>query len=183
MKSQAKPATNELPHRIEITLRDVNQLFNTMDASPFHEKDLDHDAEEFLESWVQEFPLDEPVVLVVHLEQSDGSAETQTLIEQAVHNYFAYRARMTQMEFRRMMAEGRQSLFIGLSFLAVCLTVSEALRNRGPESVFGIIREGLTIAGWVAMWHPMEIFLYEWLPVRRRGRVYEKMSRMKVGVD
>jgi len=31
------------------------------------EKDLDSDAEEFILSWVGEFPLDEPVALVVHL--------------------------------------------------------------------------------------------------------------------
>jgi hypothetical protein len=41
-------------------------------------------------------------------------------------------------------------------------------------------RESLTIAGWVAMWRPMEIFLYEWWPLRRRWRVFEKMSHMKV---
>jgi hypothetical protein len=28
----------------------------------------------------------------------------------------------------------------------------------------------------------MEIFLYEWWPLRRRWRVYEKMSSMKVEV-
>jgi len=28
-------------HRIEIYLNDLSQLFNSMDPSPFHEKDLD----------------------------------------------------------------------------------------------------------------------------------------------
>ena len=54
------------PHRIEVNLRDVSQLFNTMDPSPFHEKDLDHDAEEFIVSWAREFPVKEPLVLVLH---------------------------------------------------------------------------------------------------------------------
>ena len=48
-------------HRIELKLRDISQLFNTMDPSPFNEKDLDHDAEEFIVSWAREFPLHEPV--------------------------------------------------------------------------------------------------------------------------
>ena len=50
-------------NRIEVRLRDLGQLFNTMDPSPFHEKDLDHDAEEFIESWAREFPADAPLVL------------------------------------------------------------------------------------------------------------------------
>ena len=56
-----------IPHRVEVNLREVGQLFNTMDHSPFHERDLDHDAEEFILSWVREFPVNDPVVLVVHL--------------------------------------------------------------------------------------------------------------------
>jgi hypothetical protein len=69
-----------------------------------------------------------------------------------------------------------------LCFLAVCLSAAQALGRHGPETLLSILREGLTIAGWVAMWRPMEIFLYEWWPVRRRGKVYQKMSRMKVEV-
>jgi len=44
------------PHTISLKLRDLNQLFNSMDPSPFIEKDLDDDAEEFIVSWAQEFP-------------------------------------------------------------------------------------------------------------------------------
>ena len=42
-------------HHIELNLQDVEQLFNTMDPSLFHEKDLDDDASEFILSWAQEF--------------------------------------------------------------------------------------------------------------------------------
>ena len=45
-----------------------------------------------------------------------------------------------------------------------------------------MLREGLIIAGWVAMWRPMEIFLYEWWPLLRTGQLYEKLSRMRVEV-
>ena len=36
------------PHRIELNLREIGQLFNTMDPATFPEKDLDGDAEEFI---------------------------------------------------------------------------------------------------------------------------------------
>jgi hypothetical protein len=45
-----------------------------------------------------------------------------------------------------------------------------------------LVQESLTIGGWVAMWRPMEIFLYEWWPIQRMGRLYQKMSRMHVEV-
>jgi hypothetical protein len=43
-------------HRIEVFVDRIEQLFNSMDPSPFQERDLDDDAEEFIVSWAQEFP-------------------------------------------------------------------------------------------------------------------------------
>src|SRR6476660_6554611 len=110
-------------HIIEIFVDRIEQLFNSMDPSPFHEKDLDHDAEEFIISWAQEFHRREPVELVVHLQQFPKGQEPKQLIEQAVHHYFAYRARLNQMEFKRLMKQGRMSLAVGLPFLTTCLLI------------------------------------------------------------
>ena len=43
------------PHSISLNLRDLNQLFNSMDPSPFLEKDLDDDAEDFIVGWARSF--------------------------------------------------------------------------------------------------------------------------------
>ena len=152
-----------------------------MDPSPFHERDLDDDAEEFIVGWAREFPRRDPVSLVVHVNQLPAHADAEHLLETAVHNYFAYRAKLNRLEFRYLLKQGRTSLIIGLTFLAVCMITSQLLR-RQEETLSIVIREGLIIAGWVAMWRPMEIFLYEWWPLLRRGRLYEKLSRMRVEV-
>ena len=170
------------PHHIELNLREVGQLFNTMDPAPFPEKDLDGDAEEFILSWVREFPLDEPVVLVVHLAEFPADQEAQPAIEQGVHHYFAYRARLNRMEFRQLLKEGRKSLIIGILFLAACLTAGHAIGGGESGTFRSIAQESLTIAGWVAMWRPMQIYLYDWWPLRRLGKLYRKLSRMKVEV-
>ncbi|MGD0463693.1 MAG: hypothetical protein ABSB74_14500 [Tepidisphaeraceae bacterium] len=169
-------------HRIEIKLRDINQLFNTMDASPFHEKDLDADAEEFIVSWAQEFPLQDPLALVVHVNQESPMQTPDVLVERAVQNYFSYRGSLSRLEFRRLMRDGRLSLLIGLVFLSICLVVAGLLRGTGPETIWRVPREGLTIAGWVAMWRPLQIYLYDWWPVRRRWKIFQKMGQMKVEI-
>ena len=160
----------------------IEQLFNSMDPSPFHEKDLDDDAEEFIVGWAQEFPRRDPVSLVVHVNQLPAREDAQHLLETAVHNYFAYRAKVNRFEFRHLLKEGRTSLIIGLVFLGACLLTSEWLLRKQAGSLSIIARESLVIAGWVAMWRPIRIFLYDWWPVLRRGRLYEKLSRMHVEV-
>lgn len=177
------PGMDRQPHRIEIALREVNQLFNTVDPSPFHEKDLDADAEAFIYEWVQEFHVKEPVMLVIHLREMPADQQQVALLEQAVRHYFARRAKSNQLEFRRLMKTGRQSLLVGSAFLAVCLFTSQWLLRQSASPLMIVVREGLTIGGWVAMWRPMEIYLYSWWPLHREGKIYEKMSRMKVEVD
>jgi hypothetical protein len=169
------------PHTIELKLRDMNQLFNSMDPSPFVERDLDDDAEEFIVSWAQEFPPAAPVRLRVYLEQWPAEDPTE-LIRRAVHAYFTQRAQLTDLAFRRLMKQGRTSLVIGLVFLAVCLVVIRTVVPGDGRAWAGILRESLTIAGWVAMWRPMQIYLYDWWPLRQRRQTYVTLSRMPVEV-
>ncbi|MDE3110813.1 MAG: hypothetical protein KGL02_12840 [Acidobacteriota bacterium] len=161
-------------------LRDLSQLFNSMDPSPFREKDLDDDAEEFIVSWAQEYSLDTPLRLCVYLDQWPAE-DPKELIETAVRNHFSYRARIGGLELKRLLKQGRTSLLIGVAFLSACLVVSKVL-FAGSGTWASVGRESLTIAGWVAMWRPMQIYLYDWWPVRRRVRVYRKLSRIPVEV-
>ena len=167
------------PQRIEIFVDRIEQLFNSMDPSPFHEKDLDHDAEEFIVSWAREYPRNDQFTLIVHVNQASAGFSRE-LMEEAVRNYFAYRARLNAMEFKRLLKQGRTSLVIGLLFLAACFLLRELLLRQTDEAMFRFMRESLTIAGWVAMWRPMQIFLYDWWPLRHLGKIYERLSRMPV---
>ena len=183
LSEMARQADPQGRHRIELNVRDVSQLFNSMDPSPFHEKDLDHDAEEFIISWAQEFHRKEPLELVVHLEKFPSGREPKRLIEDAVHNYFAYRTRLNRLEFRRLMKQGRTSLLVGLLFLSLCLLASDYLSSYRPGTWLNVALQSLSIAGWVAMARPLEIYLYEWWPLRRRGQIFEKLSHIPVAVQ
>jgi len=166
---------------IELNLRDVNQLFNTMDPSPFNERDLDHDAEEFIVSWARELPLADPVVLVVHLAALPQDRDSQKIIQDAIQHYFGYRLELSRLDFKHLMQDGRKSLLIGVAFLAICLTISKLI-GVGEGAFSSVGRESLTIGGWVAMWRPLEIYLYDWWPLLRRQRILKKLSQMPVEI-
>ena len=177
------PPPNEkaVVHRIAVRLSTISQLFNSMDPSPFHEQDLDRDAEEFMVSWAQEFPRRDPIKLVIHLDSLEAGF-TPEMIKRAVHHYFAYRAKLNGRELQRLWRDGRRSFLIGLTFLAACVFAASLLPIAPSQRVWGIVKEGLTIAGWVAMWRPMQIYLYDWWPLRRHRQVLQKMSRMDIEV-
>lgn len=78
-----------LPGMIVIRLNTVGQLFNTMDASPFHERDLDHDAEEFIVSSAREIHAEAPLRIRIELaeEPRPGSAD---MVRESLGNFFRY---------------------------------------------------------------------------------------------
>jgi hypothetical protein len=179
--SRTTAADKGHPHVIRLELRELSQLFNSMDPSPFIEKDLDGDAEEFIVSLAQEFSPGAPLKLRIYLDQWPPE-DPKELIKTAVHNHFAHRAKITHLEFKRLLKQGRTSLFIGLVFLAACLLFTKMLLGHAVGTWATVVRESLTIAGWVAMWRPMQIYLYDWWPLRRRGRIFLKLSHMPVEV-
>jgi hypothetical protein len=170
-------------HRIELHLRELAQLFNSMDPTPFHHKDLDPDAEEFIKSWALEFPSDSHFQISIHLEKPPADGDPSMLVAEAIHNYFDYEAELVRRELSRLLRQGRVSLLIGLTFLASCLVIADTLARFATAGTFvAIMRESLTIGGWVALWRPLEIFLYDWWPLVRRRRIYRNLARAQVRV-
>lgn len=170
------------PISIRLQLRELAQLFNSMDPSPFLDRDLDADAEEFIVSWARETPHTEPLDLTIHLATTPPPGRAAE-VEEAVRHYFANRAEMKRREFRLLMRQGRTSLLVGLVFLITCLGAGELIASLGHGTPSAILRESLTIGGWVAMWRPLEIYLYDWWPLRDERRVLERLSRMHVRID
>lgn len=57
---------------IEVRLRDLSQLFDSMDPSPFQERDLSRNAEEYIVDSIKELPSRKSCALVIHLDQAAG---------------------------------------------------------------------------------------------------------------
>lgn len=167
---------------VELNLTDVRQLFNSLDPAPFREKDLDTAAEEYIISAVRELGIRHTSRLVIHLPTEGLNNESAASIVSAVRHYFDYRADHAADELKQTLARGAVSLFIGLAFLFACLWLRQLLVHSLPPATAQIIAEGLLIIGWVALWKPIEIFLYDWWPIQRRKRMLGHIAAMPIEV-
>jgi hypothetical protein len=170
-------------NKIEINLGRLPQLFNSLDPSPFHERDLDRDAEDYIIGSAEELSRQRPLSLIIHLPADQIPASGLSDLRKAIHNYFAYRRDQESRRLRLLFRDGRIAMFIGLSFLFCCVLLRELAFSFGNATASDIFGEGMLIIGWVAMWRPLEIFLYEWVPIRRRCRILAKLAQMEVIVQ
>lgn len=176
---------HSLPHPVQtldLRVREIRQLFNSLDPSPFLNKDLDRNCEAFIESWALSLPHKSRLQLRIQVEQLDCVTETGELLVEAIHNYYAQKASLVRAQLRQMLREGRTSLLIGTAFVSLCLGAAEAASTLLSGSAQAITRESLTIVGWVAMWRPAEIFLYDWWPLRGKIKVFENLRFARVTV-
>lgn len=163
-------------------IAELSQLFNSMDPTPFHHRDLDTNAERYLESWALEFSQDSHFRIMVHIEEMPQE-NPAPLVAEAIHNHFEYKSVLAKRKLRLLLQEGHTSLLIGLGFLGVCLLGADLLSGFSNNTFLKILKESLLIGGWVAMWRPMQIYLYEWWPIVRRGRIYRNLGRASVHVS
>ena len=180
-KLQSYYRQEEGAYLIEIKLNQLQQVFNSLDPSPFLDRDLDDNAENYIINSVDEFPLNTPLKLVFYLPSTEQNT-ARNLLPSALHNYFDYRQQGEQRKLRTIWRQGRISLIIGLAFLFVCLSLSELISRFGTDTFIHFLEEGLLISGWVALWRPLEIFLYEWWPVSHQQKIFAKLAYIPIEI-
>lgn len=99
-----------------------------------------------------------------------------------IRHHFARLRERAEYRLRRVVHEGRVSLVIGALILLLGLTLSEAVGRLFSGGVSTVIQEGLTIVGWVALWRPLDLLLFERWVVRRDIALYRRMERMEITV-
>jgi hypothetical protein len=169
---------------IEVRVAELRQLFNAIDPSPFLGRDLDPKAEEFIVGWSKESPPTAKLALLIYLDRPAGLPNESAVLKDAIHEYFSQRALATRRRLRELFRIGRTSLAIGLAFLAFSILVGDFVASRlKGGGIVEIVRESFLIGGWVAMWKPLEVFLYDWWPIRREARNYDRLAMMPVQIQ
>jgi hypothetical protein len=168
---------------LELSISDPMQLFNSMDPAPFHERDLDLEVVDYIIDWAQELPPSEPLEMLVTVHKHAEPISPPGLICDAVHTSFERRALAKRRALKKLLREGRLSMVIGISFLAAAIFISDYLGGLISNKNYAwLLQESVVIGGWVALWHPLNIFLYDWWPLRADRRLFERIARMPVEV-
>lgn len=166
----------------EITLHflNINELLRPP-FSPTRKKMLESDAEEFIVEEAETFPRKAAINIKIHLALSEVKHKDD--IAPAIHRHFGYRREQSQKEYKRTLQYGWRILFIALGLLAVIFTLSEiAIRLAPDNKLVLLIRESFIILGWVALWRPMELLLYDWYPIKQKINLFRRLEQSNVQV-
>ncbi len=114
-------------------------------------------------------------------EESEPRLAPSVIVE-AVHGHFAYEGEQVERRLREHVRRGQMILGVGLTVLVVFLTLAEFTLSMREGPLREILREGLVITGWVAMWRPLEALLYDWWPLIDERRQVRRMLTAPVSI-
>lgn len=166
---------------VELKAQNIRQLFSPLDPSPFRQKDLADEVEEYIRDGVRDLGARKTPEIRFYLPEEEAKTYAKPL-EEACRNHFSYLERLARRELEEKMAQGRNALLLGGGVLFTAVALAESAAGLWDHTLAAIAREGLYIGGWVAMWEPIQIFLYDWWPIRKRLRLYRKIAALPVAV-
>jgi hypothetical protein len=168
---------------IEIKLNSPEQMLNSFDPSPFHTRDLDDRASSYIIESAEEMGARGALKLVIELPATEVERELTAALPSALRYSFSYQAGSARHQLRELFRLGRLGLGIGFMVLALsvgAIRLLELVVDKGP--VFVMLEQGLFILGWVAIWRPLEIFLYDWWPMKKRIELLDRLASAQVEV-
>lgn len=123
-----------------------------------------------------------PVTARISLPASERTPDLEPRCRAALRAVLDRRIERNRNDARSLRKEGYATLWRGLVFLALCLLGSRIMGvvDFAPGFVERFIDEGLVIAGWVALWYPLDVLLYQRWPLTRERRLYERLRDMQL---
>lgn len=167
---------------IEVRIKSALQLFDARDPAPFRERDLDDDFVEYITASAREFSLSSPLKIVIYIEESETKDLPRDSIREAIHSYLTYRIDLQRGDLKSFMKRAQLFLLIGLLILVSCISVAQNLNVPAPPGAIGILREGIVIFGWVSIWKPIELMLFDWYPLFEKLRFYKKLLETEIDI-
>lgn len=165
---------------IRLQLLNINELLRSP-VSLYRKRTLKTDAEEFIVEEAEALPSKAAINMKVHLTLSEVKYKDD--ITPAIHRHFCYRREQSQKKYKRIFQYGWRILFIALLLLAVTFTLTEiALHFKPDNRLVLFIRESFIIFGWVALWRPLEVLLYDWYPVKKNIKLFYRLEHSNVEV-
>ena len=168
-------------HEITLHLDDIRELFLAPEMDPFTGRSHAESGMQRMISQLRARPRG-AVRARILLPPSQLAPDLESRCRKALQSYCDTRIGLLTDQSRSMRREGYATLARGSLFLAACVLGARIAEepNYLPAILARFLNEGFVIAGWVALWYPLDSLLYLRWPVHRDRQLYEALKTMEM---
>lgn len=166
---------------IDLRLESVEQLASSLDPSPFASRDLDSDAEDYIIASARDLPGDSELALCLWLPADELLLINPERIRRTVHSHFEWKLQRSRHQLREHLRAANRATLLGLAFMMLCMLLRSIIEHLDTLYADFTV-EGLMVIGWVALWRPVEMLLYDWWPLHREVQLMRRLARLAVNL-
>lgn len=161
---------------LDVRVTSVDQLFDNRDPAPFRRRDLDPGLVEYLVAAGYDVAVAERVRIVFWVDQPCSPHE----VKDGVHAHFEYELERLQRRRREQVRTGWVALAIAIVAVVVLVGLAGLVARVIAGALGAGIKEALVISGWVLLWRPVELLIYDGIPWRRQRRVLRRLLEASI---
>jgi hypothetical protein len=184
--------SDSINRHVTIKLDDIAHLFVAPEFDPFSDQDAELLGQPALLYLLRKLGPDHlkrggPLSLTLQLPPDTVTPDLKARVEQALRRYCEVRIADDQAQLRIMRSNGLRSLPSAIMALGICLALSylflsNVLAFLSP-AMNELLGQGFGIVSWVVLWHPVEAFLYDPIPLRREISVLNYLAATDITIE
>ena len=163
---------------IDVRVPAIENLFDKRDPAPFRDRDLDPGLREYLYESAEDLLSSGAPHLVFWIEKP---CDAKT-IEEPVRSHFTFELERLDRHRRREVRVGFLTLLLAFALIAAFISVSQLVAWQLSGSFGTALKEAISISGWVLLWRPVELLIYDGLPWRHERRVLRVLLAAPIDV-
>jgi hypothetical protein len=175
------------PVEITLHLDRGEYFFVAPDLDPLHQKAIYEPGVDTVFTKVRAGRLRDAVRLTLFLPPDQITPGLELRLKESMKDYCLYQVNQFQQSLNMQRRLGRRTLWVGLTILVIALILSglggyimENATSKFMIGLGGFMFNGFMIIGWVSLWTPTSMLLFDWWPDAVSKRTYEKMAEMPV---
>jgi hypothetical protein len=177
---------------ISVKLDDIAHLFVAPEFDPFSDQEgelLGQPALTYVLRQLGPATVKEgnPIRLTVQLPLDKVTPDLKARAERALERFCQAHIADRESQLRVLRWNGWRSLPSAIIALGICLVLSGLFLSERldflPFVVNQLLGQGFGIIAWVVLWHPVEAFLYDPIPLRREIAALRYIAAMEIVIE
>ncbi len=174
---------------VTLSLKTVDHLFIAPEVNPFSDVEMELLGQPALLRVMKKlepgfFRRGGKIRLTILLPPDQITPDLQKQVDAALHRFCQTHITDNRLRIRQTIWVGLRALLPGLLFLGVSMGLSSMFSSQVltfiSEGVNNLLAEGFVVIGWIALWNPVQSFLYDWVPFWRANQIYRYMMTMDI---
>jgi hypothetical protein len=178
--------------QITVKLDDIAHLFVAPEFDPFSDQEAELLGQPALTYLLRQLgpgavKQGRPIHLTVQLPPDKVTPDLKARAEQALRRFCAARIADNEAQLRMLRWNGWRSLPSAFIALGVCLVLSGLFLSGSltflSNPINQLLGQGFGIISWVVLWHPVEAFMYDPIPLRRENSALRYVTTMEIVIE